>query len=89
LWVGGLNSNQIIKRGLNHESKAAHKYSFLPAGHSQGYQDCFNSFVNDTYQLIAGVRSEVVPTFNDGLRAAKLTQAVLESSESGLWVDVK
>jgi predicted dehydrogenase len=66
----------------------AKAYSFLPAGHPQGYQDCFNAFISDTYQAIKGNTSAVLPTFGDGLRSAKLTQAVLESSKSGAWVDL-
>jgi hypothetical protein len=27
---------------------AAARYSIVPAGHPQGYQDCFNAFVADT-----------------------------------------
>jgi len=89
LWVGGLESNQIVMRGNSEESAAAKAYSFLPAGHPQGYQDCFNAFIADTYKAIAGKTTDVLPTFRDGLRSAKLTQAVLESSQTGLWVDLK
>jgi len=88
LWVGGLESNQIVMRGVSEESTLAKAYSFLPAGHPQGYQDCFNAFISDTYQAIKGNTSAVLPTFGDGLRSAKLTQAVLESSKSGAWVDL-
>jgi predicted dehydrogenase len=76
-------------RGNSEESAAAKAYSFLPAGHPQGYQDCFNAFIADTYKAIAGKTTDVLPTFRDGLRSAKLTQAVLESSQTGLWVDLK
>ena len=30
-----------------------------------------------------------VPTFADGLRAAQLTEAVLESARTGKWVEIK
>jgi predicted dehydrogenase len=89
LWVGGLASNQIVFRGVAEESEEAKAYSFLPAGHSQGYQDCFNSFVSDTYRSISGITIDGVPTFTDGLRAAKITEAVLESSNTGNWVEIK
>ena len=88
IWIGGLQSNQVVMRGVAEESEAARTYSFLPAGHPQGYQDCFNAFVSDTYRAIGGVESPVLPTFRDGLRAAKLTRAVLESSKTGLWVHI-
>jgi len=89
LWIGGLASNQILMRGVAEESSEAKVYSILPAGHPQGYQDCFNSFVGDTYKNIAGVSIDGVPNFADGLRAAKLTEAVLNSAKTGNWVEVK
>ena len=89
LWVGGLASNQIVFRGVAEESEEAKAYSFLPAGHPQGYQDCFNAFVSDTYRSISGLTVDGVPTFKDGLRAAKLTEAVLASSKTGTWVEIK
>lgn len=89
LWVGGLASNQIVFRGVAEESEEAKAYSFLPAGHPQGYQDCFNAFVSDTYRSISGIEVDGVPTFIDGLRAAKITEAVLESSKTGTWVEIK
>jgi hypothetical protein len=30
-----------------------------------------------------------MPNFNDGLRAAKLTEAVLTSAKTGNWVEIK
>ena len=88
LWIGGLASNQIVMRGLQEESASAKSYSILPAGHPQGYQDCFNSFVSDTYKTIGGAVVEGLPNFADGLRAAILTEAVLESAKTGNWVEV-
>jgi predicted dehydrogenase len=67
---------------------AAARYSIVPAGHPQGYQDCFNAFVADTYAAIAGAPPDGLPTFADGLRAAQLTQAVAESAASHTWVEV-
>ena len=88
LWVGGLDSNQIFMRGVNEESAQARAYSVLPAGHPQGYQDCFNALISDTYKAISGIQIDGLPTFVDGLRAAQLTQAVLQSSQSGEWVEI-
>jgi predicted dehydrogenase len=88
LWIGGRASNQVVMRGAEGTSEAAARYSILPAGHPQGYQDCFNAFVADTYAAIAGVRPDGLPTFADGLRAAQLTEAVVESAASQSWVEV-
>jgi predicted dehydrogenase len=88
LWIGGRASNQLLLRGAEASSQAAAKYSMLPAGHPQGYQDCFNAFVADAYAAIAGDQPDGLPTFADGLRAAMLTRAVVDSATSQTWVEV-
>jgi len=89
LWVGGLESSQIVMRGVVEQSNGANAVSFLPAGHPQGYQDCFNQMVRDTYGAITGAKPQGLPTFADGLRAAKLTEAVLLSAQLEEWVEIK
>ena len=89
LWVGGLDTNQIVMRGSTADSNESREFSFLPAGHPQGYQDCFNRMISDTYRAISGLPTDGLPTFQDGLRAAKLTEAVLQSAQSGGWVEIK
>ena len=88
LWRGGIDSNQIYLRGNQRESEGARRYSILPAGHPQGYQDCFNAFVADAYRAIAGEKVDGLPQFIDGLRAAQLTEAVLLSSKTQEWVEI-
>ena len=88
LWVGGRSENRLVARGPETLSAETQRYVLLPAGHPQGYQDCFNAFVRDTYAAICGDRPDGLPTFADGLRAAILTAAVLESAASGSWVKV-
>ena len=88
LWVGRRAGTELVARdpaGL-HPSAAA--YAVLPPGHPQGYQDCFDAFVADTYRAVAGEEVDGLPTFADGARAAAITDAVLASSASGRWVDV-
>ena len=88
LWIGGRGLNQLLLRGAEGSSQAAAKYSILPAGHPQGYQDCFNAFIADAYAAIAGDQPDGLPTFADGLRSAMLTQAVVDSATSQTWVEV-
>jgi predicted dehydrogenase len=89
LIVGGLRANTVVPRDSAALSPTAARYSVLPGGHPQGYQECFNLFVADVY---AAVRSREVPdglaTFVDGLRAAHINAAVLASIASGDWVEV-
>jgi predicted dehydrogenase len=89
LWRGGVDVNETYMRATQGESAAANRYSFLPAGHPQGYQDCFNAFVADTYEAIDGHDLEGLPRFVDGFRASQLTEAVLQSAASQGWVDIK
>jgi predicted dehydrogenase len=88
LWVGSRASTSLVLRGSEGMSEAAQRLSVLPAGHPQGYQDCFNAFVSDVYAAVAGEAPDGLPRFDDGLRAAALTEAVLASSASRSWVEV-
>jgi predicted dehydrogenase len=88
LWVGTRDAAYIVPRGAGVTSAAARAYDTLPAGHPQGYQDCFNAFVSDTYAAIDGGTPDGLPTFEDGLRAARITDSVLVSAAGGSWVEV-
>lgn len=88
LWVGRRQGTTLVQRGADADSTEAKRLSVLPAGHPQGYQDCFNGLVGDVYAAIGGEVAAGLPTFADGLRAAQLTAAVLESSASRSWVKV-
>jgi predicted dehydrogenase len=88
LWVGTRTQNLVVLRGTDEFGKAASTYSRLPAGHPQGYQDAFNAYINDVYDGIDAGAPDGLPTFADGLRAAVLTQAVLDAGASQTWVEV-
>jgi len=88
LWIGGREVNRQLLRGTS-EGPAAARYTVVPAGHPQGYQDCFDAFVADTYTALAGAAPEGLPTFADGLRAARITDAVLQSAAKQAWVEVE
>lgn len=88
LWVGRRASNEVVMRGsAMHDSVA--RYSVLPSGHPQGYQDCFNAFVGDIHRRIHDEDVDGLPDFHDGLRAAQVIDAVIESTETGNWVKVR
>jgi predicted dehydrogenase len=89
LWVGGRMANCLVPRGPETVSEPARPYVLLAAGHPQGYQDCFNAFVADTYAAVRDGGVDRLPTFADGLRAATLTAAVLESAANRTWVEVR
>jgi len=89
LWVGAQDINRQLLRGAASASGAAARYTNVPAGHPQGYQDCFDAFVADTYAALAGPAPDGLPTFADGLRAARITAAVLDSAQRQTWVTVQ
>ena len=89
LWCGRRETLTLVKRDPETMSPAAARFATLPAGHPQGYADCFDAFVAEFYESVGtGSTAEGMPTFSDGLRAALLTEAVLTSASEERWVDV-
>ncbi|HYH88462.1 MAG TPA: Gfo/Idh/MocA family oxidoreductase [Solirubrobacteraceae bacterium] len=89
LWVGRREAATLIRRDAQHLSPAAARLSKLPAGHPQGYADCFDLFVADVYAAVRGEGlADGVPMFRDGLRAAQIIDAVIASAREERWIDV-
>jgi predicted dehydrogenase len=88
LWWGRRDAATLVRRDPAALSPAAARLAFLPPGHPQGYADCFDLFVADAYAAIAGDAPDGLPGFADGLRAVRLTEAVIASARSERWMDV-
>jgi predicted dehydrogenase len=88
LWLGRRAGTETVWRDPGTLGEAAARLAVAPAGHPQGYLDCFDLFVADSYAAIAGDAPEGLPTFADGARSAHLIDAVLASARSGGWVEV-
>jgi predicted dehydrogenase len=89
LWRGRREATTIVHRDAEHLSPPAARLATLPPGHPEGYAHCFDRFVADVYATIAdGSAPDGLPTFEDGLRAASITDAVLASSREERWVEV-
>lgn len=91
LWLGRRVGSQHLLRDPDALTPDAARLSIVPSGHPMGYQDAFNAFVADSYAAATaddGARPEGLPSFADGLRAVRVTAAVLESAASGRWVEV-
>jgi predicted dehydrogenase len=89
LWCGRRDATTIVRRDPATLSPSAARLSTLPAGHPEGYADCFDGFVADVYDAVrTGSPVDGVPLFADGLRATRLTEAVLASAAAGEWVEV-
>ena len=88
LWLGRREGTETVWRDPTTLGAEAARLAVAPAGHPQGYLDCFDLFVADSYAAIAGEAPEGLPTFADGARSAHLIDAVLASARSGGWVEV-
>ena len=89
LWCGSREHATVIHRDPLVLSPPAARLATLPGGHPQGYGDCFDAFVADTYSTIRnGEVIDGLPGFADGLRAAEVTDAVLRSAREQDWVEV-
>lgn len=89
LWLGARGESRLLWRDPSSAAPDSARLQSVPAGHPMGYQDAFNGFIADVHAAVAGEAPEGLPTFADGLRAAQVTEAVLESAaDSGRWVEV-
>lgn len=88
VWLGREEAAAVLQRSPGIGAADARRLSSLPPGHAQGYAQCFEAFVADTYAAVAGAEPEGLPGFADGLRAAHIIDAVIGSATTGRWVDV-
>ncbi len=88
LWVGSRDSTRLLVRDPSRGSAEQRRLATLPAGHAQGYAQCFEAFIADTYATIRGETREGLPTFDDGWRSARIVDAVLASSKANGWVTI-
>lgn len=88
VWLGGTTSSEILQRDPSVGALDARRLSTLPAGHAQGYAQCFENFVSDSYLAMEGRAVDGLPTFDDGVRSSHIVDAVVTSSREGRWVDI-
>ena len=89
LWMGLPDQReQIFVRGPGAGSAEQRRLAVLPAGHAQGYGNCFDAFVADTYRAIEAERPEGLPTFEDGLRSALIVDRVIASARARAWTSI-
>ncbi|KPI11580.1 oxidoreductase domain protein [Actinobacteria bacterium OK074] len=88
LWLGRPDRAETLVRDPSVNSPDAARLSVVPAGHPQGYPECFENFVKDTYAAVRGESPEGLPTVLDGLRSARLVDAVITSAARRAWTPV-
>jgi len=82
LWIGDDEGARVLVRDPNHGSAEQRRLSMLPAGHAQGYAQCFENYVADSYAAVDaraghGQLPDGLPTFADGARAAEICDAAV------------
>ncbi len=88
IWVGRRAGSMVIPRDDSQNSPEANRLSVVPSGHPMGYVDAFAAFVRDTYAAVRGQVPDGLPTFEDGLRASKVTSAVVASAKAHNWIQI-
>ncbi|MHB1929798.1 MAG: Gfo/Idh/MocA family protein [Acidimicrobiales bacterium] len=89
LRVGNLAGSELLVRDGQHLSPEAARLSTLPAGHPQGYVDCFVGLLGEVYRSVADGRAATFPTFEDGARSARIVDAALRSVRERSWAKVE
>jgi predicted dehydrogenase len=89
LWVGRRTASESLTRDDAILAPDARRLSVLPPGHAQGFLDCFTAFLGEVYHAAAGEGEPGYPSFDDGLRVARLADAVLESARQRAWIKVE
>jgi len=87
--------NEVLQKDPSLVSPAARRYAHLPGGHQEAWADAFCNVMRDVYAAIAAgppyqPLTPVVATFEDGYRANRIVEAVLESARrGGVWTKVE
>ena len=95
LWVGHRdNANEVLQKDPALLDPDVRRYAHLPGGHQEAWADAFCNVMREIYRCIAEgppypTPSPVVATFEDGFRANRIVDAILESAaDGGAWTRV-
>lgn len=88
LWLGHPDRTQTVLRDPTTNTPDAARLSLVPAGHPQGYLECFENFLKDTYTAVRGEHRDGLPTVHDGLRSARIVEAAMASATRRAWTAV-
>jgi predicted dehydrogenase len=95
LWVGRRDqANEVLSKDPSLLDPDARVYTHLPGGHQEAWADAFHNVMREIYRSIANgppyaPLPPVVATFDDGFRANRIVDAILESAaDGGAWTRV-
>jgi hypothetical protein len=58
LWIGTEYGSQLLVRDPNQGSPEQRRLAMLPAGHAEGYAQCFERYVADSYAAVDAYNGE-------------------------------
>lgn len=94
MWMGFRDcDNRLVMRNPQLMAPDARQYTYLAAGHPEGWNDAMRNNVYSFYKYITdgkvmGKDPCDFATFNDGHYIIKLTEAILKSNAARQWVKV-
>jgi len=94
MWMGFRDTdNRLVMRNPQLMAPDARQYTYLAAGHPEGWNDAMRNNVYSFYKYIRdgkvmGKDPCDFATFDDGHYIIKLTEAILKSNETRQWVKV-
>ena len=95
LWLGHRDkANEVLPKDPALLDEEARGYAHLPGGHHEAWADAFFNVMREIYRGVAAgppyaPLPPVVATFEDGLRAHRIVDAILESAaDGGAWTAV-
>ena len=95
LWVGHRDTaNEVLQKDPSLLDADARAYAHLPGGHQEAWADAFCNLMREIYRCIAegppyASLPPMVATFEDGFRANRIVDAILESAaDGGAWTAV-
>ncbi len=89
LWIGTRQLNKLAPRDGSDEIGTAFGASALPPGHARGFVESFTDLFGEVYRSMGSDDPASYPTFDDGLRSTRITEAVLLSASTKGWVSVE
>jgi predicted dehydrogenase len=95
LWIGHRDrANEILQKDPLLLDERVRGYAHLPGGHQESWADAFFNVIREIYTCVAAgppypALSPIVATFEDGLRANRIVDAILESAaDGGAWTRI-
>lgn len=90
LWIGNRGGgNEVLLKDPSLLSPEAAAITFYPGGHVEGFGETFRGLFETIYARIENPSLPVkYPTFEDGVRSLKITDAIVASSQDSKWINL-